>query len=87
MDGWSAFLAGPRLGDPDGILVGNFERPPAGMNRRNFGWKFQNGPRLGNQKGSWLENVKVKCWMKWMEMWSGGPKEGVSWSNGRVQAW
>ena len=31
--------------------------------------------------------MKVKRSMKRMEMWSGGLKEDVTWSNGRVWAW
>ena len=45
------FLTGPRPGDLDIILVGKFERPPAGISRRNFGWKLWIGPRLGEPEG------------------------------------
>ena len=38
MVGW-IFLTGPRMGDPEMILVGNLERPPAGGTRTIFGWK------------------------------------------------
>ena len=72
MDGWSDFLTGPRLGDPEGILVGNFVTPPPG-------WE--------NQKDFLLEKVKVKRLVKQMGMWLGGPKEDAPWSNGQVRAW
>ena len=38
MFGWK-FLNGPQLGDPEGILVGNLERAPAGGVRRFVGQK------------------------------------------------
>ena len=38
MVGW-IFLTGMRLGDPEGILVGNLGRPPAGGIRKVFDWK------------------------------------------------
>ena len=44
------FLTGPRPGDLDIILVEKFERPPAGISRRNFGWKLWIGPRLGESE-------------------------------------
>ena len=53
----------------------------------NFGWKFWNGPGWGDQNYFWLENVKVKRFVKRIDMWSGGPKEGVTWSNRRVRTW
>ena len=72
--GWMVgqkFSTGPRLGDLERILVGNFGTAP--------GWE--------NHKDFWLENVKVNCSVKRMEMWSVDPKEDVPWSNGRVRAW
>ena len=67
MDGWSE----------------NFDWNPAGLSRRIFGWKFWNGFRLGESEGIWLKNVKVKRSAKRIEMWLGGPKEDVTWSNKR----
>ena len=58
MDGWSE----------------NFYWNPAGLSRSSFGWKFWNGPWLGESEGLWLKNVKVKCSAKRIEMWLGGPK-------------
>ena len=40
-----------------------------------------------NQKVFWLENVKVKRSVKWVEVWLGVLKEEASWSNGQVRAW
>ena len=55
---------------------------PDGGSGREFGWKFRTAPGWGNQKGFWLENMKVRRLGDRMEMWLGGPKEDVIWSNG-----
>ena len=47
-----------RLGNMGGVLVRNSGRPS--------GW--------GNRMEFWSGNVKVYFSMKWMEMWSVGPK-------------
>ena len=65
------FFNGTWLGNMDRVLVRNSRPPP--------GW--------GNQTDFWSENMKVNCSAKWMEMWSGGPKEDVAWFNGQVWAW
>ena len=57
-DSWLEFLNRPRLGDPEGSLVRLLGTSP--------GW--------GNQKGFWLESMKVRCSGEQMEMWSGSPK-------------
>ena len=75
------------MGNLDGLLVIFFDCTPSGGSGRNFDWKFWKGPGWENQKDFWLENVKVKHSVKRMEMWSGGPKEDVPWSKGRVWAW
>ena len=54
------FSTGPWLGDPYGILVGNFEQHPDGIIRMDFGWKFWNGPRLEESEGFFVKNMKVK---------------------------
>ena len=68
---WLEIFTGPRLVNPDGVLVGNSGRP--------LGW--------GNQMDFWSENIKVNCSVKWVEMWSGGPNKDVAWFNGWVWAW
>ena len=65
------FLTGPRLGDPEGILVGNFRTSPGWGSKKDFG----------------LKNIKVRRSGERMEMWSDGPKEDVTGPNGRVRAW
>ena len=65
------FLNALRLGDPDGFLVRNIGMPP--------GWE--------SQKDFWLEDVKVRQSVKRMDMCSGGTKEDVPQSDGRVRAW
>ena len=65
------FLTGPWLGDPEGILVRNFGTSP--------GWE--------NHKDFWLESMKVRRSGERVEMWSGGPKEDVTRSNGQIWGW
>ena len=64
-----------------------FDWNAAGGSGRDFGWKFGTAPSWGNQKGFWLESVKVRRLGGRMEMWSGDPKEDITWSNRRFQAW
>ena len=73
LEGWfdGIYFTGPRLRDVEIILVRKFGTAP--------GW--------GDQKDFWLGNVNVKCLVKRIEMWSGGPKEDDTCSNERVRAW
>ena len=64
-----------------------FDWTPARGSGRNFGWELWNGPQLGKPEEFLVGNVKVKRLVKRMEMWSGGPKEDVTLSNGWVPAW
>ena len=48
---WLESSDGPWLGNLGGWLVGIFDMTPAGGSGRNFGWKFWNGPRLGDPEG------------------------------------
>ena len=68
--GWT-FMNGPRMVNPDGVLVRISGRPP--------GW--------GNRIDFWLEDVKVNCSVMCMEMWPGDPKDDVDRFNGRFRAW
>ena len=64
MAGWK-ILAGPHLGDREGILDGRFEK----------------ASRWDNQKEFWWETGKVKWSVKQMEVWLGSSKEDVTWEN------
>ena len=67
--------------------VGIFDWTPDGGSGREFGWKFGTSPVWVNQKGFQLESMKFNRSRDPMEMWSGGLKQGVTWSNGQVQYW
>ena len=46
----------------------NFDWTLAGGSGRNFGWKVETDLGWENQKDFWLENVKIECSVKLMEM-------------------
>ena len=70
MSGWK-ILAGPQLGDPEGIL----------------GWNFEKASRWDNQKELLWETGMVKWSVKRMGGWLGCSKEDFTWSNKWIRAW
>ena len=64
-----------------------FDWTPTGVSTRYFGWKYGTSPGWGIKKSFWLESMKVRRSGERVEMWSGGPKEDVTRSNGQIWAW
>ena len=52
---------GPQLGDPEGILVGKFERASCWDNHKEFGWETENVKWLVKRMGVWLGGSKRGC--------------------------
>ena len=61
---------------------------PAGGSGTEFDWKFWNGSWLGGSEG-FLFGTREGGSLGGgqMGMWSGGPKEDATWSNGQDRAW
>ena len=67
--------------------LGNYDWDLDWGSGRVVGWKFGTDLSWGNQKDFWLERVIMRHSGEHMEVWSGGPKYDVTWSNVRVRAW